>query len=348
MAAHLDDAAALEDDDRVGPPHGRQPVRDHERGAIEEQRRQRVLDQPLRFGVERRRGLVQDQDRRVLEQRAGDRQALALPARQPLPALADRRPVAVRKRRDEVVGMSGARGGLDLGGARPAARQRRCWRRSCRRRARSPASPCRSGARSDASVTSRTSCPSMRSARRSRRRSGAAGSRGWSCRRRSARRSRPSVRPNGEADPAEGVSPLPVLVAERDVREDDVAAERRQWVGARRARCTSLWVSSSSKIRSDAATACWRFALTRLSFLIGPYISSSAATKSVNSPAVSRPLAISRVPYQSAPAIANAAQQLHQRRQDRQDARHLHVRAIERAGRARRTSPPRAPRHRTP
>ena len=68
--------------------------------------------------------------------------------------------------------------------------------------------------------------------------------------------------------------------------------------------CTSVWVSSSSKMRSDAATACCRFALTRLNFLIGPYIISRAATNSVNSPAVSRPLEISRVPYHSAPAMA--------------------------------------------
>ena len=52
---------------------------------------------------------------------------------------------------------------------------------------------------------------------------------------------------------------------------------------------TSVWVSSSSKIRSDAAIACCRLALTRDSFLIGPYINSKAARNDVNSPAESRP-----------------------------------------------------------
>ena len=72
--------------------------------------------------VERRRRFVEDQDRRVLQQRARNRQPLALAARQPLAALADRRLVAVGLRGDEVVRVGGAGRGLDLlrGGARRA------------------------------------------------------------------------------------------------------------------------------------------------------------------------------------------------------------------------------------
>ena len=92
---------------------------------------------------------------------------------------------------------------------------------------------------------------------------------------------------------------------------------------------TSVCSSSTSKMRSAAAIACCRLAFTRLSFLTGPYISSSAATNDVNSPGVSRPAAIARLPYQSATAIAMPAQQLHQRRQDRHDPRHRHVRAVQ-------------------
>ena len=50
---------------------------------------QRLLDAPLGFVVERRRGLVEDQDGRVLEQRARDGDALALAARQQRAAIAD-------------------------------------------------------------------------------------------------------------------------------------------------------------------------------------------------------------------------------------------------------------------
>ena len=60
VAADLDDAAALEHDDRIGAADRREPVRDDERGAVQHQRRQRVLHQALRFGVERRGRLVED------------------------------------------------------------------------------------------------------------------------------------------------------------------------------------------------------------------------------------------------------------------------------------------------
>ena len=65
-------------------------MRDDERRAVPHQVRQRLLHQPLGFGVERRGRLVEDQDRRVLQERPRDRQPLPLAARQPLAALADR------------------------------------------------------------------------------------------------------------------------------------------------------------------------------------------------------------------------------------------------------------------
>ena len=53
-------------------------------------------------------------------------------------------------------------------------------------------------------------------------------------------------------------------------------------------------------MRSAAAIACCRSALTRLSFFAGAYIMNSAAMKAVNSPADSRPATISWLPYTSA------------------------------------------------
>ena len=55
--------------------------------------------------------------------------------------------------------------------------------------------------------------------------------------------------------------------------------------------------------RRAVAIVCCRLALTRLSFFAGAYISSMAAMNDVNSPGVSRPLAISLLPYQRASAI---------------------------------------------
>ena len=76
---------------------------------------ERVLDEPLRFVVERAGRLVEEQDRRVLEDRPGDRDALALAARQPRAAVADDRVVAVGQRADEVVGVGRPGRGDDLG-----------------------------------------------------------------------------------------------------------------------------------------------------------------------------------------------------------------------------------------
>ena len=107
-----------------------------------------------------------------------------------------------------------------------------------------------------------------------------------------------------EGHALERVASVAVLVAEHHVAKFDRVAKGGQRPSRSAASWTSVCRSSSSKIRSSAATACCRLALTRLSFLTGPYINSSAATNDVNSPAVSRLSAISRLPYQSAPAIA--------------------------------------------
>src|SRR5580765_6257268 len=80
VAALLDHAAALEGDDAVGALDRREPVRDHEAGAALHQRLERLLHQALGFRVECRGGLVEDEDRRVLVDRARDREALALAA----------------------------------------------------------------------------------------------------------------------------------------------------------------------------------------------------------------------------------------------------------------------------
>ena len=95
----------------VGGHHGREPVRDHQRGAALHQIVERLLHRRLRLGVELRGRFVEDQDRRVLEQRARDGETLALPARELLARLADDVVVALRQRHDELVGV-GRGGGL--------------------------------------------------------------------------------------------------------------------------------------------------------------------------------------------------------------------------------------------
>ena len=67
----------------------------------------RFLDTRLGLDVERAGRLVEHQDRRVLEHGAGDRDALALAARQLAAALADDRVVAVALGEDEILRCGG-------------------------------------------------------------------------------------------------------------------------------------------------------------------------------------------------------------------------------------------------
>ena len=79
----------LEHHDRVRVGHRRQAVRDDQRRLALRGALQLGLDRALVGRIERRGGLVEDQDRRVLQQRARDRHALLLAAAQLQAALAD-------------------------------------------------------------------------------------------------------------------------------------------------------------------------------------------------------------------------------------------------------------------
>ena len=114
VGAALDDAAVLEHEDLVGIDDRRQPVRDDQRGALARDLGELGLDDLLGARVERDGRLVEDQDGRVLEQRARDRDALLFAAGELEAALADHRVVAVRQRFDEGVDVRGARRGDDL------------------------------------------------------------------------------------------------------------------------------------------------------------------------------------------------------------------------------------------
>ena len=65
-------------------------MRDHDQRAAAAQSRQRLGDDVLVLGVQRGGRLVHQQDGSILEQRAGDGDALALAARQARAAFADR------------------------------------------------------------------------------------------------------------------------------------------------------------------------------------------------------------------------------------------------------------------
>src|ERR1041384_1151132 len=90
----LHDAPLGEHDDKIGVLHRREPVGDHEYRPMRHQPLDRFLHEALGLRVERAGGLVEDQDRWIAQQRARDRNALALPAAEPRAALAEQRAVA--------------------------------------------------------------------------------------------------------------------------------------------------------------------------------------------------------------------------------------------------------------
>ena len=77
----------------------RTPVRDQDRGAVRHDPAQGGVDLLLDAAVDRRGGVVEQEDLRVGEQGAGERDPLALAAREREPLLADDGVVAVREAR---------------------------------------------------------------------------------------------------------------------------------------------------------------------------------------------------------------------------------------------------------
>ena len=94
-------------------------VRDGKRRAALAQFGDRLLHGALQFRIEGRGGFIEQDDGRVLDQRARDGDALALAAGQLQAVLADRGVVARREAFDEIVGVGGLCGGDDF---------RRRWR----------------------------------------------------------------------------------------------------------------------------------------------------------------------------------------------------------------------------
>ena len=133
MPAGFDELPAIDDADQIGTLNRRQPVRDHQSRAPAHQRPQSCLNLPFRFAVEGRGRLVEQQDRRVLQHRPGDRDTLALAAGEADAVLADQGVVTLRQLPDELVSGGGARRRHDLLRRRRRIGHRRCWRVPCRR-----------------------------------------------------------------------------------------------------------------------------------------------------------------------------------------------------------------------
>ena len=118
VAAALHDPALVQHEDAVGVDHaGEAMCHDEDRPSAHEAR-EGVLDHRLVLRIDRRERLVEQQDRRIPQERAGDGDALALAARKADAALADHRVVALRQAGDEAVSVGRPCGGFHFGVAR--------------------------------------------------------------------------------------------------------------------------------------------------------------------------------------------------------------------------------------
>src|SRR5437763_8698223 len=108
MAAPIDDAAVLQYENHIGRYDARQTMRDDQRSSLQGEPIELLLDGALGSRIERRRRLVEDQYRRVLEYRARDGDPLSFSAGEHHAALADNRLVLLGERDDEVVDIRGA------------------------------------------------------------------------------------------------------------------------------------------------------------------------------------------------------------------------------------------------
>src|SRR6185436_2563780 len=115
VRADRDDPSVIEHDDPIRFQHRCESMRDDDRRPVLHQLFQRLLHIALALRVERAGCFVEQQDRRVSQQRAGDGDALALAAGQSRAALAQERVIAFGQLTNERVSAGGARRGFDLG-----------------------------------------------------------------------------------------------------------------------------------------------------------------------------------------------------------------------------------------
>src|SRR5579863_10474950 len=111
MGAAFDDLSVAYDQYLVSLANRAQAMRDNEAGAVGHQAFQRLLNQLFRRGVHTGGGFVEDKNRRVLEESAGDADALLFTDAQLYATLANAGVIAVWQFDDELMAIGGTGGG---------------------------------------------------------------------------------------------------------------------------------------------------------------------------------------------------------------------------------------------
>ena len=107
MAAPFDDPTGVQHDDFVGIHDGRQPMGDNQRRPADCNHVEFSLDRFFRLGIQRRCRFIEDQDRRILQERTSNSDSLLLATRQFKASLTDPGFVSIRQPRDKFMQMSG-------------------------------------------------------------------------------------------------------------------------------------------------------------------------------------------------------------------------------------------------
>ena len=115
MRTLRDQTPVIQDEDPVGVANRRQPVRDHQGRVTRAQPPERIEHRLFGDGIDGRSGFIENQDRGLLQQRAGDTQSLPFSPRQGGAPLGDRGVIALRKPSHEHVHVRGTRRRLHLG-----------------------------------------------------------------------------------------------------------------------------------------------------------------------------------------------------------------------------------------
>src|SRR5690606_27164256 len=113
MAAAFDNPSPFEEEDLVGLHERCQAVRDDDHGTVPRDLAEGCANLTLGGGIDGGRRIVEDKDPGFGEDRAGDRETLALSAGERDAPLADQGPVVLRQAADVVVELRDPRRALD-------------------------------------------------------------------------------------------------------------------------------------------------------------------------------------------------------------------------------------------
>jgi len=110
VGSDLDDRASIQHDNPIGPLDRGQPMGDDYGSSVPHQVTQRQLHEALGLVIQRRRGFIEDEQRGIAENGAGNRQSLTLTAGKFNPLFTYQRLISLWESLDKIVRIGQPRG----------------------------------------------------------------------------------------------------------------------------------------------------------------------------------------------------------------------------------------------